>query len=901
MTAEAFLAVLEKSGLLKSEQFAEAQDATLLTNDAVELADILVKQGLLTSWQAGQLLAGRTALLLGNYALMDVLGRGGMGKVFLARHVTMNRRVAIKVIYKGAGKDPASKERFLAEARSIAALDHPNIMRAYDVNNENDRFYIVMEYVEGRDLETIVRENGLLGYEEIAECIRQTANGLAHAHGRNIIHCDIKPSNLLLSEQGVIKILDMGMARLAGGEEDSSEQRENKVLGTIDYMSPEQAMDGPNFDHRADIYSLGCTLYFLLTGRPPFDSGTLAQRIIKHQTQDPPDIYEVRPDAPRDLVDICLKMMAKDPADRYQTAEEVSRLLSGWQMPRQTVDTAERSADARAGAPPVARPTILAMEELSRQNKTAGDAKRVDKKPRMWSEEQHTVILVAVFILVAIVVLVGTLIAMFFRSESTTVAQQTVTAKSSDQTKGQPDATIPATTKDKEEDAKKGSEPKQPDRVVTDQAKDGVPAQPPQLQVPPKEQQPGTTQVPKQPTDAGKTPEPTKVAPPDTKKANDKKEKKKKQPVVKPEVTPEVKPPVLEPFHEFPRAVDLRLLPTGVRQSKTDSSEPFTLAPIYPTEKSTMTISLLGGMSALSMGDRFAIVPEPVEGAAGGAAAGGKRAWLVKIERGKAGNPPGDIARIWCEKNALMFKWLPDAAPNTADNLRYCELDITIDGQTRSLALLKPQSVEPLVVDLYKGPAERTLSAQHLPNVNDMRLEITSLGGRALRRQLKQTHVLKIREKVDIEISIGTANPVVFRVSYVFKGGKTSLDISYLFQPSGWPKQALLKEAEWKKIEAPLNNLLANRKKLAADIKKQKGKPPTPALEYKQKQLNEINKKVAEIGAILKFRNAVNGKGQIHFREFIDTPGRQIELIKSDAQIAPVATPAPAAPADGGF
>ncbi|MEA1950799.1 MAG: serine/threonine-protein kinase, partial [Planctomycetota bacterium] len=313
-TAEAFLAVLEKSELLTTEQFAEAQDATLLTSYASELAEMLIQQDMITPWQSTQLLAGRSSLFLGNYALMDLLGRGGMGSVFLARHRTMKRRVALKVVSKQVGKDPASLERFLAEARLIASLDHPNIVQAYDVDKESDRFYIVMEYIEGQDLDVLVQEHGLFGFEEVADCIRQAADGLAHAHGRKMIHCDIKPSNLLLSDQGVIKILDMGMARLAGSGEDSGEQVDHKVLGTVDYMSPEQAMNGPDFDHRADIYSLGCTLYFLLTGRPPFDGGSLTQRIVKHQTQPPPDILEAHPDTPKELVEICMKMMAKDPA-----------------------------------------------------------------------------------------------------------------------------------------------------------------------------------------------------------------------------------------------------------------------------------------------------------------------------------------------------------------------------------------------------------------------------------------------------------------------------------------------------------------------------------------------------------------------------------------------------------
>ena len=338
--AEAFLAVLAKSRLLTPEQLDEARDATLLTNDAEALSQILIDQGLLTGWQTDQLLAGRTSFFVGNYVLLELLGRGGMGSVFLAKHIKMNRRAALKIVSKKVGKDPDSLQQFLTEARATASLDHPNIVRAYDVDREGDHFYIVMEYVPGNTLDEIVELDGPLEFEFIANCIRQAADGLAHAHGRNMVHCDIKPSNLLVTDDDVVKVLDMGMARLVGGKNDgASTPRDHRVLGTVDYMAPEQAVEGPAFDHRADIYSLGCTLYFALTGQPPFNEGTLTQRILKHQTQEPPDVHELRPDAPDELVAICRKMMAKDPRDRYQSAAEVSRVLADWR-PRED-DAAE--------------------------------------------------------------------------------------------------------------------------------------------------------------------------------------------------------------------------------------------------------------------------------------------------------------------------------------------------------------------------------------------------------------------------------------------------------------------------------------------------------------------------------------------------------------------------------
>ena len=217
-TIEAFLEVLSKSRLLSAQQIAAVRKAAVKIDQPKPLARLLLKKKLLTKWQAGQLLAGRTSFFLGRYKLIDLLGRGGMGSVFSAVDTKMNRPVALKIISKQMGQDPASLERFFAEARAIAALDHPNIVRAYDVDNASDRYFIVMEFAEGRNLQQVVDTEGPLSSARAADYIRQAAEGLAHAHGRDIVHRDVKPANLMVNAQGVVKVLDMGMARLVAGQ-----------------------------------------------------------------------------------------------------------------------------------------------------------------------------------------------------------------------------------------------------------------------------------------------------------------------------------------------------------------------------------------------------------------------------------------------------------------------------------------------------------------------------------------------------------------------------------------------------------------------------------------------------------------------------------------------------------
>ncbi len=336
---EVFLELLRRSGLVEKDRLQSVIAAVkrrAASGSPVEVDAViqsLVEADLVTRWQCDRVLEGRyRGFFLGKYKLLDHLGSGGMSKVYLAEHVLLQRRVAIKVLPHERVKDASYLARFQREAQAAAALDHPNIVRAYDVDHDGDFHYLVMEFIEGRDLQRIVHDDGPLKYTVAAEYIRQAALGLAHAHQAGLIHRDIKPANLLVDGNNTVKLLDLGLARFTGGEEKASLtlSRDENVLGTADYLAPEQARDSHRVDLRADIYSLGCSLYYLLTGRPPFAEGTLPQRLMAHQRQEPPSIYDRRPDAPPELVDICLRMMAKKPAKRYQSAEEVAQVMEEW-------------------------------------------------------------------------------------------------------------------------------------------------------------------------------------------------------------------------------------------------------------------------------------------------------------------------------------------------------------------------------------------------------------------------------------------------------------------------------------------------------------------------------------------------------------------------------------------
>src|SRR5262249_19730799 len=291
-----------------------------------KLAGYMVRDGLLTNFQAEQLLLGKWRRFnIGKYKVLERLGAGGMGSVYLCEHKLMRRRVAVKVLPTAKAEDPSSLERFYREARAVAALDHPNIVRAYDIDQDDNLHFLVMEYVDGSSLQEIGKKVGPIDVTRACHYMYQSARGLQHAHeSAGLVHRDIKPGNILVHRHCSVKILDMGLARFFHDEEDIlTKKYDENVLGTADYLAPEQALDSHGVDIRADIYSLGAMFYFCLTGKTPFSEGTVAQKLIWHQTRQPKPIRGLRTEVPDEVVAIVDKMMAKEVGQRYQTPKEV--------------------------------------------------------------------------------------------------------------------------------------------------------------------------------------------------------------------------------------------------------------------------------------------------------------------------------------------------------------------------------------------------------------------------------------------------------------------------------------------------------------------------------------------------------------------------------------------------
>jgi len=338
VTSEQFVEYVQKSRLVDNAEMEKFRTKLLeqfgetLPSDPVVVAKAFEKAKLLTRWHSEKLLQGRyKGFILGKHKLLGHLGTGGMSTVYLAEHMGMHQKRAVKVLPKNKLGNNSYLQRFQLEAKAIASLNHPNIVRAYDIDNEKDTHYLVMEFVDGSDLNSLVRKKGPLPYEVAADYIIQAARGLHHAHEKGLIHRDVKPANLLVNREGAIKVLDLGLALFSDESLASVTMEHNdKILGTADYLAPEQALNSHNIDHRADIYGLGCSLYFLLTGHAPFPTGSIAQRIAKHQSAMPEDIRKDRPDCPGELDGICVKMMQKDRRFRYADCNQVADILEAW-------------------------------------------------------------------------------------------------------------------------------------------------------------------------------------------------------------------------------------------------------------------------------------------------------------------------------------------------------------------------------------------------------------------------------------------------------------------------------------------------------------------------------------------------------------------------------------------
>jgi serine/threonine protein kinase len=329
------------------------------------LSRALVKAGKLTPYQAAAVYQKKSrGLLIGNYLILDKLGQGGMGVVFKARHRRLGRVGALKILPPSFARDRDAVMRFRREVEAAGRLKHPNLVAAQDADEDRGVHFLVMDYVEGRDLDRIVQDRGPMQVSQAIDCMIQAARGLEAAHAQGIVHRDIKPGNLMLDNSGTVRVLDLGLARIVDAGNPFSKSVAGRLtqsgmyMGTIDYMAPEQAEDSHRVDHRADIYSLGCTLYYLLTGREPFPAETVLKRLMAHMERPAPSLRLARPDVPVALDEAYEKMMAKQPGGRPASMTELIALL-------EAAKSAAPAAQGLGTAPPKSKPDLKVFDEAN--------------------------------------------------------------------------------------------------------------------------------------------------------------------------------------------------------------------------------------------------------------------------------------------------------------------------------------------------------------------------------------------------------------------------------------------------------------------------------------------------------------------------------------------------------
>src|SRR4051812_13972101 len=327
----AFVEAVRASGLLPAAEVDALVGAAAQPDaDPEALARDLVRRGLLTAYQVRRLWKGEgRELFLSQYVLLDRLGEGGMGEVFRARHTRLDRDVALKVMRKEKMAKPEAVKRFRREIRAAATLAHENVVRAFDADQSGDVHFFAMEFVDGTTLDQLVNARGPLPVAEASDYVRQAALGLQHAFEKGLTHRDIKPANLLVDKAGVVKISDLGLVLLEDPETAESAGRltkEGLTVGTPDFVAPEQARNPRAADVRADIYSLGCTFYYLLTGEVPFPGGTPTEKMLRHAREAVP--LPKRTDIPAGVLAVLTRMTDRKPDLRLQSPAEVAAALA---------------------------------------------------------------------------------------------------------------------------------------------------------------------------------------------------------------------------------------------------------------------------------------------------------------------------------------------------------------------------------------------------------------------------------------------------------------------------------------------------------------------------------------------------------------------------------------------
>ncbi len=998
-TAKEFIAALAKSRLLKPKHLDAVRSAAEKDPDPKALAGRLVKKELLSRWQAKQLLAGHTSFFLGAYRLLEPLSRHSGSHVYLAEHKTLGRRVVLKRLPRDVTGDEDRKKRLLGAVRALVGLDHENLARVYSIEQAGDRYYVISQYVEGRDLADTVAENGPLSFADTVAAVSQAAAGLAEAHRRKAVHGGVRPSNLVLTPEGHLKLVGAGTARrYHEAASESDEPDTPAALDAVRYQAPELLKPDADPTPASDIYSLGCTLYFLLTGKPPFAEGTAAEMAQGHARHQPPGILRARSDTPDLLVKACRKMLSKRPEDRPGTAEEVVEMLAELSLPKRSAarivatvsagvpqggapakgESADRNASPekpKPGAEQAGRPKAEANDTESdsdpaseqkpaagndkarpagapaKNGKTVPDAKSPERrqpaktapaaakpapkrKPARNAKEQdeatspakasgrkakpskseaafavdagdetsptaraksragkgksgaetaaagegsqgffrkHGKLLAIGGGSLAVLLLAAAISLPFVLGGSSAARPEPETAQAEPEQESQTQKPPRSASDDVIDDLNLEGDL---DLDIDDLVGDEPPRQPPSEPEPeeqpdagdaPEEQPPAEDEDEDEPSDPDGPSEPDEPSEPDDEGGENEPaepEEPKETPPEKPDPPKKEKPPT---FRDFPEQV---VLPSpGGEDGQPAPTEPINLGKLYVRERAPWVVALRGGDT---------VVPNAEIVLNRDAAEGGGRAYVFELS--PSSGDAAAIARLRYvpEADQLTFQWLePAAEMSGAGLLRWCLLELNIDGETKTLALSEPKPAPPLGFDLDKKIDRATIESDELPAEKLLRLEITGVEGEVERHQTQPEEPVEARQQMALAFQRmdRDRNPqpiAIMQLSFTVSS-KSLTVLRRIEQPPRrmvvpGPQLAMLRqkgEEEYKKVLAQMN-------KAQGHGAKDKFRPI----------LNKIEEGLGHLDLVEK----IDKQAKIHYRILLQAGSHQVPLF--DSQLA---------------
>lgn len=877
-----FLSLLDASTLLNPEQLARVREAAAGQSDAKVIARQLIQQKQLTKWQATQLLLGKSDFTFGKYRLLNQVSASEHGHVYLAEHANLGRKVLLRTLPRRAAEQPALLERFLAEARSASSLDHRNVVHVYDVNNSNNTYCLVMEYVEGRDLFRIVSDDGPLSAPQAIDYLRQAAEGLAYAHSAGVLHKELSPGKLLVDGQGTLKILEMGIPCLNEPSATASTDLTSSATNAAAYLAPEQCQADAVADERSDLYSLGATLYYMLSGKSP---------LAPASSEKPRDLLQLRSDLPEALVDLCQRLLATNRDERIGSAEELKTAISELTAKqRAAAPPVRRKAAAIEQATPVEETTTAAAPAIKPQVKVAkpieeapaetssggfpvisksGPALRTAKKlppakkaavatpapaaattdvpESMAAEEAPTparkgppvVALVLAGVGGSVAMLALGAVGMYFflgsGNDTKPIAKNDPPTTEKKQAEEQTDT--PAITVAQNEPETKPEE-----------------ATPPQEEPKPEEPAPTVDAVPPTPEEVkpeepppAPAPEPVPMPAPEPAPA----------PAPAPEPPPPP-PPAPNPFSALGAAAELPPL-TEAGKPNPAALQPVSLGPLAAPEGTIVFARMAGGEKA-SKGKS----PLQMQNANNGTA---ERQWEISTSDPKSKSTV-QLAKLELKDDQLMFNWTQDALTSPAAlGLSNCVLVMGSGTNQHRLSFRKPIEVAPLALNLEK-PMKLEINIPNPPDPAAIRVEVIKADGTALPMMVEKGAPIEA-EKGTTALVFGNPQEQVLLLKFdsLMKRDLTLTATTYFKVEDGQPVKFTVKDA-------------GMRFNAAQQIEQQISKAIPAAKEQKGKAQEIINQEVAALEAELKRQQGIVAKWQKLQTDFAEVSGKSQLLFR---------------------